>query len=284
MSGFDACFDAGIDRCRNDGPPAARAARWLFFGVVGIVFIAGTVSTIALDRSMSAMPDIPMPGDWALSAMWIPASTCGQTWMGSAGAFVAMWTVMMIPMMLPSLTPALWGYWKYARRIVGRRAAGSALSVGLGYFFVWFVLGAVAFAVGASLSAGLLRSTVLARSMPVFSGVVIALAGCLQFTPWKAGRLACSRLSRLDSAAPMSERCAAFRHGCALALHGGVCCANWTVVLFCLGVMDLLAMVCVSAAMLIEQFVPSCGRATKSIGLVAIMVGLAFIARAALFR
>ncbi|MGN6316143.1 copper chaperone [Trinickia sp.] len=199
------------------------------------------------------MPDIPMPGDWALSSMWMPASTCGQTWIGSAAAFVAMWTVMMIPMMLPSLTPALWVHWMHARGIVGRRAAWSTLLVGFGYFAFWLVLGVVVFAVGAALSAGLLRSTVLARSMPVVSGVVIVLAGCVQFTPWKAGRLACCRTSPLDGFAPVNKCCAAFRYGFALAVHSGVCCANWMAVLFSIGIMDPRAMLTVTVAMLIEQ-------------------------------
>jgi predicted metal-binding membrane protein len=200
--------------------------------------------------------------------------------MGSAASFVAMWTVMMIPMMLPSLTPALWRYWKHARGIVGRRAAGSTLSVGLGYFFVWFVLGAVVFAMGAALSAGLLRSTVLARSMPVFSGVAIVLAGCVQFTPWKGRRLACRGPSRPDDFSLVNERCAAFRRGCALAVHGGVSCCNWMAVLFSIGIMDSRAMLAVTMAMLIEQRASDNKRTAKAIGIAAVMTGIALTAKA----
>lgn len=281
---FDVHSDAGIDGGCNDGPPDTRVARRLFFGVIGLVFIVSAAATIELDRSMSAMPDIPMPGDWALSSMWVPTSTCGQTWIASAVAFVAMWTVMMIPMMLPSLTPSLWAYWQHACGIVGRRAAWLTLSVGLGYFFVWLLLGAVAFAVGASVSAGLLRSTGLARPMPVFSGVVIALAGCVQFTPWKARRLACSRISGPGASVPANGAFSAFAHGFRLAVHSGACCANWMAVVFCLGAMDILTMVFVSAAMLIEPCAASGGGSTKGIGLVAIVVGLLLVGRALLLR
>lgn len=284
MSCCDVRFDAGVERGRNDGPPDARAARRKFFGVIGLVFIAGASATIAMSRSMSAMPDIPMPGDWTLSAMWIPASTCGGTWLGAVAAFVAMWTVMMIPMMLPSLTPALWTHWQHARGAGARRAAWSTLSVGIGYFLAWALLGAVAFALGASLSAALLRSTVLARSMPVFSSVVIVLAGCVQLTRWKARSLASCRPLRRDGLAPANRRRAGFEHGFRLAVHGGACCANWMAVLFCFGLMDTFAMVSVSAAMLVEQFVPLIGRSTKGIGFVAITVGMVLVGHTLILR
>src|SRR2546422_7864003 len=66
----------------------------------------------------------------------------GQAWLGAAAAFLGMWVVMMVAMMLPSLVPTLWRY----------RQAGLGLMtllVGVGYFVVWTVFGLAAFLLAA---------------------------------------------------------------------------------------------------------------------------------------
>ena len=64
-----------------------------------------------------------------------------HAWPGAA-AFVAMWTAMMVVMMLPSLAPALRGCY----RMVGRpgamvRPGRSAAAMAAGYYAVWIVVG-----------------------------------------------------------------------------------------------------------------------------------------------
>ena len=54
------------------------------------------------------MGDMPMPGGWAMSMMWMRMP--GQTWPGAAASFLGTWTAMMVAMMLPSLVPMLWRY------------------------------------------------------------------------------------------------------------------------------------------------------------------------------
>ena len=46
-----------------------------------------------------------MPGGWSMSMAWMRMP--GQTWPGAAASFLAMWAVMMVAMMLPSLVPML---------------------------------------------------------------------------------------------------------------------------------------------------------------------------------
>ena len=60
-----------------------------------------------------------MPGGWTMSMAWMRMP--GQTWPGLAVAFLGMWIVMMVAMMLPSLVPMLWRY----RQAVGRTAASA---------------------------------------------------------------------------------------------------------------------------------------------------------------
>ena len=92
-----------------------RASERAFFGVSALLFAASAAGTIVWCASMSAMGEMPMPGDWTMSMAWMPA--CGQTWPGAAASFIGMWAVMMVAMMLPSLVPMLWRY----REAVGRR-------------------------------------------------------------------------------------------------------------------------------------------------------------------
>ncbi len=160
-----------------------RASQRAFWGGSALLFAATTTVTIVWCASMSAMGEMPMPGGWTMSMAWM--SMCGQTWPGTAASFIGMWVAMMIAMMLPSLAPMLWRY----RQAVGRTGETGldrlTALVGAGYFFVWAVSGMAVFALGGTLAAVEMQLPSLARAVPVASGVVVLIAGTLQFTPWK---------------------------------------------------------------------------------------------------
>jgi predicted metal-binding membrane protein len=86
--------------------------------------------------------------------------------------------------------------WRY-RQAVGRtgetRLGRLTALVGVGHFFVWTVFGMDAYALGVALAAVEMHLPVLARAVPVAVGVVVLIAGALQFTAWKAHHLACCR-------------------------------------------------------------------------------------------
>ena len=79
-----------------------------------LLFAASAAVTIVWGASMSAMGGMPMPGGWTMSMAWMRMP--GQTWPGLAVAFLGMWIVMMVAMMLPSLIPMLWRYRQAADR------------------------------------------------------------------------------------------------------------------------------------------------------------------------
>src|SRR5690349_810668 len=85
-----------------------RASQRTFFGVSTLLFAASAAVTIAWCASMSSMGDMPMPGGWTMSMMWMRMP--GETWTCAAASFLGMWIVMMVAMMLPSLVPMLWRY------------------------------------------------------------------------------------------------------------------------------------------------------------------------------
>jgi predicted metal-binding membrane protein len=55
----------------------------------------------------------------------------------------------------------------------------------VGYFFVWTVFGMAAFPLGVALATIEMQQPALARAVPIAVGVVVLIAGALQFTAWK---------------------------------------------------------------------------------------------------
>ena len=254
-----------------------RTSEKAFFGISALLFAGSAAVTIAWCASMSTMGGMPMPGGWTMSMAWMPMP--GQTWSGAAASFVGMWMVMMVAMMLPSLVPMLRRY----REAVGRtgevRLGWLTALVGAGYFFVWSVIGMAAFPLGVALAAMEMRQPALARAVPIAAGVVVLIAGGLQFTAWKAHHLACCRPAPCGTLA--GDAGTAWRHGLRLGLHCSQCCAGLIAMLLVLGVMDLRAMAVAGAAITVERLAPAGERVARATGVVVFAAGLILIVRAA---
>jgi predicted metal-binding membrane protein len=59
----------------------------------------------------------------------------------------------------------------------------------------------------------------LARAVPIAGGVVVLIAGLLQFTAWKARRLTCCREAPGRGRTLRADAGTAWRHGLRLGLH-----------------------------------------------------------------
>jgi predicted metal-binding membrane protein len=205
----------------------------------------------------------------------------GHTWPATAASFLAIWVVMMAAMMLPSLVAMLWRYRQAVGRTAGMHLAWLTALVGLGYFFVWTVFGAAAFPLGVGLAAAGMQMPELARAVPVAVGVVVLIAGALQFTAWKAHHLACCREAPGRGRALPADAGTAWQLGLRLGLHCSGCCANLMAILLVIGVMDLGAMAVVMAAITVERLAPAGERVARATGAAAVGAGLLLIARAA---
>jgi len=257
----------------------ARLSRRAFFGVSALLFLASAAVTIRWCRSMSGMGEMPMPGGWTMSMAWMRMA--GQSWPAAAASFLGMWAVMMVAMMLPSLVPMLWRY----RRAVGghepaRLGVLTAL-VGGGYFFVWTAFGLAAYVVGVPLTRVEMRSPAVASAVPLVAGVVVLIAGSLQFSTWKAHRLACCREVPGQGRRLPADARTAWRHGLSLGMHCSHCCLGMTAVLLGLGVMDLRTMTVVTVAISAERLAPAGERVARVIGVLTVGVGIFLIVRAA---
>ncbi len=260
------------------------AADYAFFGVFALLFVASTAATLLWCIDMPAICGMSMPGGWTMSMAWMRMP--GQSWPGAALSFLAMWTVMMAAMMLPSLMPMLWRY----RQVGGLGVDGTdrdllTVLVVLGYFTVWAALGLAIFPLGVALAAGAMELPGLARAAPIAAGTVVLLAGLLQFSAWKMRQLACCRMAAPGGASRshhggVASAASAWRHGLHLGFHCTSCCAGPTAALLALGVMDLRAMAAVTVAITLERLLPRAARIERVTGAVAVMAGMLMIAQA----
>jgi predicted metal-binding membrane protein len=220
---------------------------------------------------MSTMGVMPTP-DCCMAPM------PGQSWLGALTSFVGMWVLMMVPMMLPSLIPMLGRY----RRAVGPEGGASlgppTVVVGLGYFLVWTVVGAILYPLGAALAALEAREPVVAGAVPIAAGAVVVIAGFVQISAWKARHVACCRDVPVSGGAGAGD---ALSHGVRLGLHCLRCCGNLMAISVAVGMMDLRWMALVTAAITVERVAPDGERLARAIGAAVIVAGVVLIARAA---
>ena len=255
-----------------------RASRRALFGVSALLFAASAAATIVWCASMSDMGVMPMPGGWAMSMAWMRMP--GQTWSGAAASFLGMWVVMMVAMMLPSLAPMLWRYRQAVGETGKTRLGWLTALVGVGYFLVWAGIGMAAFPFGAALAAVEMQQPELARAVPIAVGVVMLIAGALQFSAWKAHHLVCCREAPGRGFTLSADAGTAWRHGLRHGLHCSYCCVNLMAILLVIGVMDLRAMAVVTAAITVERLAPAGERVARATGAVVVGAGLLLIARA----
>ncbi len=253
-----------------------------FLGISSLLFLACALLTARWCGSMTGTGGMSMPGGWTMSMTWMRMPA--ESWMGAGASFLGMWMVMMVAMMWPSFVPALLRYRRsvtaagHARK--DARLAGLTVRVGIGYFTVWAVIGALVFPLGTAIATVAMRYAAVARLAPIATGGVILLAGALQFTACKKHHLACCLEAPRRGRAVPADPGLAWRHGLRLGLHCAYCCAGLTAVLLAIGVMDLRAMTLVAALISVERLAPAGGRVPRGIGAVLIAAGILLIAGA----
>lgn len=205
----------------------------------------------------------------------------GQSWTGFAASSLGMWIAMMVAMMLPSVMPALWRF-RNAVRGDGTVPAGRlTMLAGSGYLLVWTAVGMFALPLAAALAALEMRAAAPAHAATIGIGVVMLIAGLLQFTAWKAHHLACCRQRPGGARGLPGDASTAWRYGLRLGLHCCYCCAGPTAILLVVGLMDLRAMAAVTLAITAERLAPAGELVARGVGLIIVATGLALTAHAA---
>jgi predicted metal-binding membrane protein len=200
-------------------------------------------------------------------------------WYDAAAGFLGMWMAMMVPMMLPSLIPMLSRYRRSVRGADAIHLHGLTALVGVGYFVIWAVLGAAAYAAGAGIMAVEMRWETVSQWLPVGAGVVLLVAGGVQFTRWKARQLALCREGSRCGCPPAPNLWGALRHGVRLGVRCSLCCGSLMLALLAIGMMDLVAMAAVTLAISAERLAPAPLPVARVAGVAIVVVGVLTIAR-----
>jgi predicted metal-binding membrane protein len=210
-------------------PRALGLVRSPWVAVLLVLAAGAWVTTVAIARGMTGMT--------------------GTMGLGVA-SFVAVWTLMMAAMMLPSVTPVASLYAKTVR--AGRSRAARIGGLVAGYLLIWAAAGLPGY--GLAWAAGRLSDAapVAAHTLAI---VVFAACGAYQFSGLKERCAAHCRspLALLLHYGSYRGRTRDLRAG---AHHGAYClgcCWALVVVLIAVGVMNLLAMAALAAFVLVEK-------------------------------
>ena len=231
--------------------------------IVAAALAAATVLAWAwLDRPMS------------MDLMGPPATTA------FVGAAFTMWSLMMVAMMLPSASPMILLYARFARARFGAAAtAGTAVFV-LAYVLVWS---------GFSLLASLLQAALVANGwagamdMAIgsrrLSGALLVAAGLYQLTPLKDACLeACRSPIAFLSRGIRPGMGGALRLGLAHGLYCLGCCWALMLLLFVGGVMNLAWVAALALLVAAEKLLPWKGvRIALAAGLIAVGVAMVIV-------
>lgn len=226
-----------------------------------------------------AMPDMAgmdMPGMDTMAPAFVP-------WTLVHGAFMfAMWAVMMVGMMTPSVAPMVLIYMRIAEQSAARgRPFAPAGWFAAGYLAAWSLFAGLATLAQWGLETLALITPMMTAASRAFGGVVLITAGVYQWIPIKNACLAQCR-------APLSfvQRHGGFQASAAGSLRLGLvhgiycvgCCWALMALLFAGGVMNLLWIAGLMIFVMLEKLIPGGRYFSRLAGAAGVAVGIWMIA------
>lgn len=197
----------------------------------------------------------------------------------------SMWSVMMVAMMLPVVTPWLLVYSRTLREKDPRPTpfpkAGFFL---LGYLAIWMAYSGLATIGQWGLHAAALLSPGLAGTSPVLGGALLLSAGVYQLTPFRDACMAhCRSPLGFFLTSWKDGRFGAFSMGFRHGLYCVGCCWALMALSFAFGVMNLLWMAGLTAFLLVEKVASVGPRMSKATGWLLAGCGLWMLGKSLLF-
>lgn len=241
---------------------------WIYVLALAAGMNAASVGMVGMD--MQAMPGMDMMEPQFRA--WTP------------GLFVfmfAMWTVMMVGMMVPSAAPMILIYTQVARQAttLGKTFVSAGWFTA-GYLLAWIVFSFVATSAQWALEQAALLSPAMVSASKVFGGIVLINAGIYQFTPIKDACLARCR-------APLSfvqqhggfkgDAYGATRLGILHGFYCVGCCWVLMALLFIGGVMNILWIAGLMVFILLEKVLPGGRYLTRLAGIAMVAAGIGLL-------
>jgi len=217
--------------------------------------------------SLDMYGDMNGPSAWMMRATWDASYTA---------LIFAMWTVMMIGMMLPSAAPAILVYARVARSgPEPERPVLRAYLFAAGYLVAWAAFSAAATLAQRTLATRALMTPMMESASPYFAAALLAVAGIYQ---WSAAKRSCL----VECRSPASFIVEHWRPGGSGALRLGIehgvycvgCCWALMLLLFAGGVMSLPWIAGLSLFVLFEKVGPAARWSDRLAGAALLAAGV----------
>ena len=241
-----------------------------------ISFQRNVILALLLALAAAAWPVLVWQGTAADPEMAMASPNMGLR----APLFLAIWVTMMVAMMFPTAAPMIVTFHKVQ---AGKRQRGEAfVSTWIfvaAYLFVWGLAGVAAYAGALAAEAIAARSALSPATAARIGGTLLIAAGVYQLTPLKDLCLSKCRT-------PITFIMTSWRDGAAGAvrmglLHGAYClgcCWLLFVILFPLGIMNIVAMAVITLIIFAEKTLPWGRAVTSAVAVVLIVYGSGVVA------
>jgi predicted metal-binding membrane protein len=252
-SGCAATMNTIDEHARGDDshcgqPESSALMKRVLFGIVCIVAIAWIYLLSGAGMTMEKMDmsggkTMLMPPSWSI---------------GYAAIIFAMWTIMMVAMMLPTAAPAILRLASFAAKHPAAMGGGSAaVFFTAGYLMVWTGFSALATLTQWALDSAHLLSATMAIRSEVAAGLMVGAAGLYQLSAVKLSclRRCCSSVTFLTDEQGRSPS-AIVRQGMGYGISCLGCCWALMCLLFVVGVMNILWIAAIALWVLAEKTLP----------------------------
>ena len=269
----------------NNLPPAAAGLGHVF-ARPKLVAVLCVIVLAALGWLYLALMLAGMGGSFGGYAAGMVQALCRPlpdgTWTAGGIVVVAsMWGAMTLAMMLPSAAPMILTYAEIADTAArkGERIV-SPLVLAAGYTAVWLGFAVIATLVQIALTRLALLDAGMASASGLFSGAIFIAAGLYQFSALKHACLKrCQHPFPFFFANWATTSRGVFRLGVKQGLYCLGCCWAMMLVMFAVGVMNVIWMAGLGMVMTVEKMLTG-RRFTHAVGVVLIIAGAAIVATA----
>jgi predicted metal-binding membrane protein len=198
---------------------------------------------------------------------------------------LAMWTAMALAMMLPTAAPMIVTYAELAETAAAKgEPAASPLVLAAGYLAVWLGAALVLAGLQGLFARLALIDSAMATASPLFSGALFIGAGLYQFSALKHACVTqCQHPFRFFFANWTAAPRGVFRLGIRQGLYCLGCCWAMMLLMFAVGVMNVVWMAALGAVMAIEK-VGTTMRFSRALGVAFMLCGAALIISAVVTR
>ena len=253
----------------------------LVIGLAWLSLLNMNMMPSAMDMASMDMSSMDMSSMDMSSMEGMQTGDAAMPWTPAYAAMVfAMWSIMMVAMMLPSAAPMILLYARVAGQVPSEGSTLAPTIVFAGtYVAVWTLFSLVATLVQWALSgAQLLSDTTMALGNARIGGALLVVVGLYQWTPLK-------RVCLANCRSPIWFLTAHWRTGYAGAIRLGLihgaycigCCWLLMALLFFGGVMNMAWVAAVAVVVLIEKTLPVGDGVGQLAGVIAILAGVGFL-------